>query len=519
MALLCLMYKKRTMRDQVRPCIGERWPDSFSSLWGRNYVKKYLAAAGALTALAGIGNLAYAADAAPDDSLTWFGVTLYGTVDVGYTYQTRGTPLNDYFPPGLEYMVQKNATKKISSISENGLSQSKVGLRGIQEFYPGFSGIFKLETHFNPLSGNLSDGVKSVVQNNGVFAPKQTTNGDSNRAGQPFGGAAYAGIQSTPWGTLTIGRQNSLLLDNVLKYDPLGGSYAFSFVGYSGTVIGSGDTQDGRLDNSVKYFNQIDKFRIAGMFQNGAGTGSGGNAGEANIGADPIPGLSIDAAYANKRDAILATPASPAQFRTCAPPAITTSCLPSTISADTATNVTVSDNWTWGVNASYVWTAFKFYGSFQDIHFRNPHVPLAVGAPDIGGYTLGWVNNDAYPQGAKIFQYMWSGVKYSYDQHLDITAAWYYILQNQFRHGAGITCPGGNLGATFHENPGCSGREAGYSLVADYKFNRHFDAYAGIMWSHLADGLAAGTAPSAGNPAFNSNIVTIDPTIGGRFNF
>ena len=457
-------------------------------------MKKYLACAGALAALASLANVAHAADAT-DDSLTWFGVTLYGTFDVGYTYQNRGVPLSDYFPPGLEYMVQKNASKQISTVSENAMSQSKVGLRGTHEFYPGFSGVFRLETHFNPLNGNLSDGVKSVVQNNGVSQVNQNTNGDSNRAGQPFGGAAYAGVSSPTYGTLTIGRQSSLLLDNVVKYDPLGGSYAFSFVGYSGTVIGSGDTQDGRLDNSVKYFNQIGKFRIAGQFQNGAGTGSGGNALEANVGGDPLPGLSIDAAYANKKDAILATPASAAQMAT----------LPATISASTAVNAAVSDNWTWGVNGSYVWKALKFYASFQDIHFRNPQTRLAVGAPDIGGYTLAFVNNNPYPQGAKILQYMWTGAKYSYNSHLDVTVAWYYIIQNQFRRGAGIACPGG-----VGDNAACSGREAGYSLVGDYKFNRHFDVYAGAMYSHIADGFAAGPTQTT---------FTIDPTIGGRFNF
>ena len=470
-------------------------------------MKRYLAYAGALTALAGLANVAYAADTT-DDSLTWFGVTLYGTVDVGYTYQNRGAPLSDYFPPGLEYMVQKNGTRSVSSLSENAMSQSKIGLRGIYEFYPGYSGVFKLETHFNPLSGNLSDGVKSVVQNNGLAARQQASNGDSNRAGQPFGGAAYAGVQS-PYGTVTIGRQNSLLLDNVIKYDPLGGSYAFSFVGYSGTVIGTGDTQDGRLDNSVKYFNQIGMFRIAGMFQNGTGTGSGGNAVEADIGGDPLPGLSIDASYANKRDAILATPAATGVFKPCVAPTVPPNCLPTTVSFDSAVNATVSDDWEWGLNGSYVWRTFKFYGSFQDIHFRNPNVHLAPGMPDIGGYTLGWVNNNPYPQKAKILEYMWTGMKYSFTPHLDFYAAWYYILQNQFRYGTGISCPGGSKAATAAENAGCSGREAGYSLVADYKFNRHFDVYAGAMYSHLADGLAAG----------GPNIMTIDPTIGGRFNF
>ena len=80
-----------------------------------------------------------------DDSLTWFGVTLYGTVDVGYTYQNRGTPLNDYYPSGLEYLLQKNSSRSISSLSENGMSQSKVGLRGAHEFIDGWSGVFKLE--------------------------------------------------------------------------------------------------------------------------------------------------------------------------------------------------------------------------------------------------------------------------------------------------------------------------------------------------------------------------------------
>ena len=72
-------------------------------------------------------------------------------------------------------------------------------------------------------------------------------------------------------------------------------------------------------------------------------------------------------------------------------------------------------------------------------------------------------------------------------------------------HAAWITAS-----ATYHTRSGaCSGRLDAYSLVADYKFDRHFDAYAGFMWSHVADGLAAGYL----------NSWTIDPTIGGRFNF
>jgi hypothetical protein len=48
---------------------------------------------------------------------------------------------------------------------------------------------------------------------------------------------------------------------------------------------------------------------------------------------------------------------------------------------------------------------------------------LATGALDIGGYTLGFVDNDAYPNGAKIVQVMWASVKYSFSSHLDLFGA------------------------------------------------------------------------------------------------
>src|SRR5215472_14536643 len=63
-------------------------------------VKRFLVYAGIVTTLASSVNAVYAEETSgkTDESLTWFGITLYGTVDVGYTYQNRGTPRSDYFP-------------------------------------------------------------------------------------------------------------------------------------------------------------------------------------------------------------------------------------------------------------------------------------------------------------------------------------------------------------------------------------------------------------------------------------
>ncbi|MFY9640245.1 MAG: hypothetical protein ACLP02_18065, partial [Rhodomicrobium sp.] len=52
------------------------------------------------------------------DNLSWHGVTLYGTIDLDYAYQTHGVPLGASFYPGLEYNISgsKNANKPISSL-------------------------------------------------------------------------------------------------------------------------------------------------------------------------------------------------------------------------------------------------------------------------------------------------------------------------------------------------------------------------------------------------------------------
>src|SRR5215475_7498586 len=39
--------------------------------------------------------------------LSWYGVRLYGTVDVGGSYQTHGSPFDGNFSNGTSYFIQK----------------------------------------------------------------------------------------------------------------------------------------------------------------------------------------------------------------------------------------------------------------------------------------------------------------------------------------------------------------------------------------------------------------------------
>src|SRR5262245_10812495 len=84
------------------------------------------------TVLAGIAMAGFdpVAQAADDLSLTWNGITLYGTIDVGIAYLTHGAPLSQDFYPTLNYIIAPQSNKSITSVASNGLSQSKVGVRG-----------------------------------------------------------------------------------------------------------------------------------------------------------------------------------------------------------------------------------------------------------------------------------------------------------------------------------------------------------------------------------------------------
>jgi predicted porin len=116
-------------------------------------------------ALASYGTAALAAD---DTSLTWNGITLYGTVDIGIAYQNHGAPLSQDFYPTLQYMIGSSNNKSITTIASSGLSQSKVGLRGNEPLNDDVAFVFNAESGFNPTSGKFADGPKSLINNNGI---------------------------------------------------------------------------------------------------------------------------------------------------------------------------------------------------------------------------------------------------------------------------------------------------------------------------------------------------------------
>lgn len=432
-----------------------------------------------------------AADTAAGDTISWKGITLYGIVDIGLQYDTHAAPFSDYFPAGSSDIVQKNSYRAITGVTPNNLSQSRIGVNGIEALGVGdWSGVFKLETFFNPQSGQISDALKSLVQNNGRALNNQTTNLDSSIAGQAFI-QSFAGVSSPTFGTLTFGRQNTLLADGVSKYDPNAASQAFSLIGLSGTAAGGGDTQDRRLDNSIKYVLGAHGAHAGFQYKPSNASTSANSALEWQLGGE-FAGLSVDAYYVKVKDAIAVSALSAAQVAE----------LPTLgLSPSNSLAGTVTDNTTWSLQGLYALGPAKFFAGYENITFKNPGTPLAAGFDDLG-YKLAFVNNTSLPH-EKILEVYWAGVKYSVVKDLDVTVAYYGYHQSSFATGK-------TAGCTTIVAAQCSGNLQDVSIDAVYRLSKHFDTYAGVMYTGVQDGLANGYIYSKNN---------LNPTIGVRFRF
>ena len=188
---------------------------------------------------------------ATDCPLTWHGITLYGTYDVGVGWVSHGLPENGVNYEG-EALVNRNGNHSQFVLAPNNLSQTGLGVRGKEEFLPGWSVVFNASTGINPQSGQLANMLATNTINNGLPRGSYSETGDGARAGQTFNDD-FGGVSSAHYGTLTLGRQRALGTDAMLQYDPAAGAYSFSYIGYNGAMAGGGNTEDTRWDEAVKY--------------------------------------------------------------------------------------------------------------------------------------------------------------------------------------------------------------------------------------------------------------------------
>ncbi len=105
--------------------------------------------------------------ATTDCTLTWHGITLYGAYDVGVGWVSHGLPENGYNYEG-ESLINRNGYQSRFVIAPNNLQQTGLGIRGKEEFLPGWSVVFNASTGINPQSGLLANASATDFINNGL---------------------------------------------------------------------------------------------------------------------------------------------------------------------------------------------------------------------------------------------------------------------------------------------------------------------------------------------------------------
>jgi predicted porin len=426
-----------------------------------------------------------------DDALTWNGITLYGVIDIGLQYDTHSAAFTPYRPAASGNIVRQNDYQSPTGLTPSNMGQSRVGLQGVEPLNEAWSAVFQVESFFNPQSGEIADSLKSLAVNNGRSLTAQSIGVDGSSAGQAFQ-TAYVGVSSARFGTLTFGRQETLLALGGIKYDPNYGSTAFGLIGASNTYSGGGSSEDNRLDSTAKYYVSFnDLVHFAALYKFNGSNGAANTAIQADAGGQ-YAGLSVDAYYSKINSAITASSLTSAQVA--ALPALG-------YAASNALAATISDNTTYSLMALYNFDPLKFFAGYMHIKYANPADPLSAGFDDIGGYVLAFVTNNAYDN-SKTVQVYWTGVRYTVISGLDLTAAYYGYQQNAYGTGKQAGCS-----TSAHST--CSGSLDAFSFDADYRFNKHFDAYLGAMYSGVHDGAAGGYLYST----------DINPTIGVRYKF
>jgi predicted porin len=442
--------------------------------------------------------------------LAWYGVRFYGTIDVGATYETHGVPMNKYL--GNNAFLGKMNNGPRFNTNPNGLSASNVGFQIKEPLGAGWSFVGQVEAGFNPYSLQLLNGVHSVFASIGTPLSQQNAFGDSNSQGQFYNDLGFFGFSNDTWGTLTAFRQNDLMQDAVLSYDPMGVSGSFSPLGFFGSFAGGGDTQNRRDTTAIKYRVNLANLHVGAYGQvGGYEDGNGAKGGiQGNVGADFQLGpgtLSADAIVAWKKDAVSLGSGLAGQTDSWGNPININA--GGTIFDTKATNTlsaVISNNTSIMTVAKYQVEKWRLYAGYERIEFANPSDPftanlsgftdiagdlLCVGCQQVNGTNL----TSNFYNVHKIDQLAWFGVRYSVTDSLAVTAAYYHEWQNDFSGGGlnaptftGAGIPEFTCAQVSTSSSKCQGTKDSASAVLDWQFAPKWDTYIGTNYARNTGG-------------------------------
>src|SRR5258707_15488575 len=88
--------------------------------------------------------------------LTWHGITLYGTIDAGFGWQSHGAPFDPRSAVGASYLIQKQNRSPRWDRAPNALSNSFIGIKGTEPIGGGVYLVLSVEAGLYPYFFRLS---------------------------------------------------------------------------------------------------------------------------------------------------------------------------------------------------------------------------------------------------------------------------------------------------------------------------------------------------------------------------
>ncbi|MHA6845253.1 porin [Ralstonia syzygii] len=326
-------------------------------------------------------------------------VTLYGVADVGVEWANKVAGADG------------QGHSRIAMQSGN-LSGSRWGLRGVEDLGGGLKGIFNLESGFS------------------------LDTGTSGQSGRLFGRNAYVGLQGQ-WGQLTLGRQQNLLYDFGLLYDPMAIASRYSLTSQDAYLAG-------RADNAVKYIGTFGGLSVSALYafnrdgQEVAGVNKLGREWSlgANYAAGPFGvGVVYDQSNGTTSSSALATQNAAADMK-----------------EQRAT-----------IAGTYAFGPAKLFAGYRWYHANYPTVA------NIGAGNL---RSNLY----------WVGAGYQVTPALSLTGAAYY---QQFKNAIAVNSAGTAIS---------TGNPWLFVVSADYALSKRTDAYFNVAYAKNSSGSGLGVA-------------------------
>ena len=228
-----------------------------------------------------------------------FKVEVFGTIDLSLGYTSHSlvqsgempTSIGPYISGGVRYprttptgpggaQVPYPASNMSSQsgIFNSALSTSSWGIRATRDIgADGLKAFVVLDSAFNPATGQLTDQSHNESINSRYPTTAYAT---SSLNGQLFAKEAVGGFSGDKWGRITVGRNTNQINDVLNSYAPLQKAGLFSVYGNGVYGAGGGISENGRVDNSVKYQHKIGSVNFGALY----GFGSNGGLKKGNQG-------------------------------------------------------------------------------------------------------------------------------------------------------------------------------------------------------------------------------------------